>query len=309
MTPQLTAVVCTWNRATILEGALDALVRQEHAPPHEILVVDNGSRDHTGAVVQRWASRHPQIVYMLEPRPGLSCARNAAVRRAGAPIIAFTDDDVRVSSDWMARIVGAFERWPDASCVGGPVLPEADTPLPAWLTPRHWAPLGVQDYGATPVRADASNPICLIGANVAFRREVLDDVGDFNVHVQRVGNGLGSTEDHEMHVRLWRAGHHGMYDPALTVRAVVFPNRLEKAHHRAWHFGHGRHIARMRLPEMEASRVGRILGVPLHLFRQSVVDAWGWMRSSVTGNGARAFEREAHIWFIAGFVRERVARW
>jgi glucosyl-dolichyl phosphate glucuronosyltransferase len=308
MTPAVTVVVCTWNRAALLDGALDALVHQEQAPRHEILVVDNGSRDHSGAVVQRWASRHPQIVYVLEPRPGLSCARNAGVRRARAPIVAFTDDDVRVAPDWMARILWAFERWADAACVGGPVVPDWQAPVPAWLTPRHWAPLGVQDYGTEPVRADLSNPICLIGANVAFRRAALEQIGEFNMDVQRVGLGLGSTEDHEIHLRLWKAGHYGIYDPGLRVRAVVFPERLQKAHHRAWHFGHGRHIARMRLPEIEASRAGRVLGVPLHLVRQAIADAWGYLRSRITGDGVGAFEREAHVWFIAGFVRERVAR-
>ena len=309
MMPALTAVVCTWNRAAFLEGALEALVHQEHAPPHEILVVDNGSHDHTGAVVQRFARRHPEIVYMMERRPGLSCARNAAVRRARSPIVAFTDDDVRVAPDWMARIVRAFERWPEASCVGGPVLPEWPAPVPDWLTPRHWAPLGVQDYGAEPLRADPANPICLIGANVAFRRDALREVGEFDVDVQRVGVGLGSTEDHEMHLRLWKAGRYGMYDPELRVQAIVFPERLKKSHHRAWHFGHGRHIARMRMPEMEASRAGRVLGVPLHLLRQAAVDAFAYARARLGGDPVRAFEREAHVWFIAGFVRERVARW
>jgi cellulose synthase/poly-beta-1,6-N-acetylglucosamine synthase-like glycosyltransferase len=308
MTLSLTAVVCTWNRAAILEGAIEALVHQEQAPPHEILIVDNGSRDHTGAIVQRWASRYPQITYLLEPRQGLSCARNAAVQRARTPVIAFSDDDVRVGRGWMAGIVSAFERWPQAAYVGGPVLPDWPAPVPAWLTPSQWAPLGVQDYGPEPVRADTSNPICLIGANVAFRREALEQVGEFNMDVQRVGLGPGSTEDHEMYLRLWRAGLHGMYDPQLRVGAIVFPERLRKAHHRAWHFGHGRHIARMRIPEMEASRAGRLLGVPLHLIRQAAVDGGGYLRSRLSGDAVRAFEREAHVWFIAGFVRERVAR-
>jgi glycosyltransferase involved in cell wall biosynthesis len=305
MMPALSVVVCTWNRAALVEGALEALVRQEHAPPHEILVVDNASPDHTGAVVQRWSARHPQVVYLLEPRPGLSCARNAAIRRARAPLVAFTDDDVRVSPEWMTRIVSAFERWPDAACVGGPVIPEWPGPVPPWLTPRQWAPLGVQDYGTEPVRADSSNPICLIGANLAFRRAALEVVGDFNTDVQRVGEGLGSTEDHEMHLRLWAAGHHCMYDPGLRVRAVVLPERLEKTHHRAWHFGHGGHVARMRVPEMERTRVGTILGVPAHLIRQAAGDTWAWVRSRLLGDRVRAFEREAHLWFIAGFLRER----
>ena len=305
MTPALTAVVCTWNRAALVDGAIEALVRQESAPPHEILVVDNGSRDHTGAVVQRWAARHPQISYLHEGRLGLACARNTAIRLARARLIAFTDDDIRVGPDWMARIVEAFERWPGASCVGGPVVPQWPEPAPAWLTPRQWAPLGVQDYGTEAVRADGSNPICLIGANLAFRRSALEAVGEFSNDVQRAGNGAGSTEDHELHLRLWQAGHHCMYDPGLRVAAVILPERLRKSHHRTWQFGHGRHIARMRIPEMEATRAGRVLGVPAHLLRQAATDAWGWATSRLRGDVVRAFEREAHLWFIAGFVRER----
>ncbi len=303
--PILTVAVCTWNRAALLEGALEALVGQANAPSHEILVVDNGSRDHTGAVVQRWATRHPQITHIFEPRPGLSCARNAAIRRARGQFIAFTDDDVRAEPDWMARVLAAFERWPAASCVGGPVEPDWPAPVPAWLTERQWAPLGVQHYGREPVRADSINPICLIGANLTFRRAALEEVGEFSTNVQRVGNGAGSTEDHELHMRLWKAGHHGMYDPAIRVRAVVLPERLQKAHHRSWHFGHGRHIARMRLPDMEATRTGRLVGVPAHLLRQAFADGIGYIRSRATGDAVRAFEREARLWFVAGFVRER----
>jgi hypothetical protein len=91
----------------------------------------------------------------------------------------------------------------------------------------------------------------------------------------------------------------------VRASAVVPPERLRKAHHRAWHFGHGRHVARMRLPEMEASRAPRPLGVPAHLLRQAALDARGWAASLLEGNRAAAFERELHLWFVAGFVRER----
>jgi glucosyl-dolichyl phosphate glucuronosyltransferase len=305
MTPTVTVVVCTWNRAAMLASALEALTAQQHAPPHEILVVDNGSSDGTADVIRCAAAVCPQVTRVFEPRPGLAYARNAALARARASIVAFVDDDVRVGPDWMARIVAAFERWPAASCVGGPVVPEWPAAVPAWLTPRHWAPLGVQDYGTEPVRADSWNPICLIGANVAFRRSALEAIGEFNTGVQRVGAGAGSTEDHELHLRFWGAGHHGMYEPALRVRAIVLPERLRKTHHRVWHFGHGRHVARMCVPEMEATRVGRVFGIPAHLLRQAIVDGWGCVRSLVTGDEVQAFEREAHLWFIAGFIRER----
>jgi hypothetical protein len=61
----------------------------------------------------------------------------------------------------------------------------------------------------------------------------------------------------------------------------------------------------MRIPEMEATFAGRVLGVPAHLLRQAAADAWAWATSRLRGDVVRAFEREAHLWFIAGFVRER----
>jgi glycosyltransferase involved in cell wall biosynthesis len=307
MTPLVSVVLCTWNRAALLDGALTALLNQHDAPPHEILVVDNASPDASCTLIQRYASRFPRVRYIYEPRQGLSFARNAAVRAARGSIVAFTDDDVRVDRVWMARLAEAFTSWPAAACVGGPVLPQWPEPAPAWLTPRLWAPLGIQDYGSEPFRVDAERPVCLIGANLAFRRAALDAIGEFNPAVQRIGDTGGSTEDHELHLRLWRAGLHGMYVPELRATAVVLPDRLRKAHHRAWHYGHGRHVARMRIPEIEATRVGRLGGVPAHVLRQAARDAWGCLASHVAGNPARAFERESRLWFVAGFVRERLA--
>lgn len=307
MTPVVSVVLCTWNRAALLDGALTALVSQHDAPPHEILVVDNASPDDTAAVIQRYAERFPHVRPIYEARPGLSFARNAAVRDARGSVVAFTDDDVRVNPDWVAELAEAFIRWPAAACVGGPVLPQWPEPVPAWLTPRLWAPLGIQDYGDRPLQVDAQRPICLIGANLAFRRAALDAIGQFNPAVQRIGEFGGSTEDHELHLRLWSAGLHGMYVPDLRVASVVLPQRLRKAHHRAWHYGHGRYVARMQIPEIEATRVGRIGGVPTHMLRQAASDAWGWLASCLAGNAASAFERESRLWFVAGFVRERLA--
>ena len=301
--PAISVVLCTWNRAELLEGALEALLAQHSAPPHEIVVVDNNSTDHTPTVVERCAAAHRQVRYVFEPSQGLSHARNTGIARTSGTIVAFTDDDVRVPAGWLRTIVETAEQYPDAAYFGGPVRPIWAQPPPIWLIEEAWSGLGVQSYGEQMLRTDARRPLCLIGANLMIWRRVLDSVGAFDPAVQRVRNGIGSTEDDEYQRRIWMTGAHGVYDPRLSVHALVTADRLTKSYHRRWHFGHGRHVARMRLPEMERSR-WHVFGVPAHLVRQGCLDAaWAlsaWLRGEAT------FQHELHLWFKAGFIRERL---
>jgi glycosyltransferase involved in cell wall biosynthesis len=302
----VSVVVCTWNRATLLTGALAALVAQDAPPSHEIVVVDNNSTDSTRRVVEGFASLHPQVRYVFEARPGLSHARNSGVAQSTGAIVAFTDDDVRVPGGWVRALATTAEHHPDAAFFGGPVIPDWQGEAPRWLTDDRWNALGAQSYGDQAFRVDERRPVCLIGANLAMRRSALTAVGPFNPDVQRVHDGIGSTEDHEYHRRLWMAGAHGIYEPELTVAAVVTPDRLTRRYHRRWHFGHGRHIARMRLSEIEASRY-RVAGVPAHLIRQAWSDVTSTVRGVVRGDPAGAFDAELHLWYAAGFIRERLS--
>lgn len=303
--PLISAVLCTWNRCELLDGALAALTSQEEAPPHEVIIVNNASTDATRDVVMRYAEAHPQVRYVEEPRAGVSYARNTGLEAARGALIAFTDDDIRVDRHWIRSLAAASEQYPDAGCIGGPVLPEPSGSPPPWLTRAHWAPLGIQDYDPKPFRVDANRPICMVGANLAVRRKVVDAIGPFDPAVQRIGNGIGSTEDHQYHLRLWEAGVHGVYDPRVIVNAVIAPERVSKRYHRAWHFGHGVHLSRMRLPELESSRWS-VLGVPAHLIRQAADDFASMASALFRRDTVAAFAFEVRLWFVAGFVRQRI---
>ena len=299
----LTVAICTYNRAAALHAALRALTAQrEAATPFEIIVVDNNSTDDTCSVVQSYGE---SVRYIFEGRQGLSFARNAAIEAASGDIIAFTDDDVEVAPGWAAVLMNAFSSHPEADCVGGRVLPRWQQEPPPWLTRAHWAPLALQDHGDAPLTFDAANPVCLIGANVAFRRSVFAQVGFFSPAVQRVKDGIGSTEDHELLLRLYAAGGRALYLPDLLVTADIPPDRLTRHYHRRWHRGHGRFYARMRTPEMERTRRGRLFGVPAHLFRAAALDTAAWITLKMRGDAAEAFARETRLWFFSGFLRER----
>jgi glucosyl-dolichyl phosphate glucuronosyltransferase len=305
--PQLSVVICTYNRGELLLPAIRSVLAQGGTtPPFELLVVDNNSSDGTRTIVEQFTRSDSRVRYVFEPRQGLSFARNAGIRAAHGPLIAFTDDDVRVDGHWVTSVVRAFDEHPGADMVGGRVLPLWPAPPPGWLTTEHWAPLALADHGETAIPITSDRPICLVGANLACRRSLFEAVGTFTTALQRVRNSIGSLEDHEFLLRVLRAGRFGVYDPRIVVHADIQPDRLERAYHRRWHAGHGHFHALLRSEEMEQSTRGSFLGVPAHLFRQALNDVWGWMRSLASRNASRRFNHELRLRFFAGFCGTRI---
>ena len=297
----------TYNRGSLLGDAVRSVLAQDGAttPPFELLVVDNNSTDDTPAIARQFERVDSRVRYVREPRQGLSYARNAGIAHARAPLVAFTDDDVRADGGWVAAIVRAFDEHPEADVVGGRVLPRWAAPPPDWLTRDHWTPLALADYGDTAVAVTTENPICLVGANFAFRRGVFDAVGLFAVDLQRVKDGIGSLEDHEFLLRMLRVGRRGVYDPRIVVHADVQEDRLTREYHRRWHAGHGHFHALLRSEHMEQTRLGTLRGVPAHLYRQALGDVIGLARAYARRAPDRAFYHEVRLRFFRGFFRTR----
>ncbi len=303
----VSVVLCTVNRAARLGDALTALVRQVDAPPYEVIVVDNNSTDGTRHVAEAFAESG-LVRCVHEPAQGVSHARNLGVATASADIVAFSDDDVRVDPTWIRAIARAFAEHPDVDMVGGKVEPEWQAQPPAWLGQAGHAPLAIVDYGAEPFRIAPDAPRCLISANVAIRRRSLERLHGFSPRLQRVRDGIGSTEDHDFQMRLLETGAAALYDPRIAARAIVPPERLTKRYHRAWHQGHGRFYALMRDPLFERSRAGALFGVPAHVYRSAVGEAAGWALSLARGRTSAAFAHELKLRFLTAFARQRIGQ-
>ena len=307
--PDVSVVIATYNRASQLRETLQSVLDQApDTPSFEVIVVDNNSIDETASVVRALqATAGARLRYVKEPQQGNAYARNTGIRQANASIIAFTDDDVLVAKDWVQRIVETFRNSPTSTFVGGPVLPLWDGNPPEWLTVESWAPVAAVDYGAAPFQIAGSDPRCLLTANLAIRREVIERVGMFLPALQRVKDSIGSLEDHELITRLCDAGESGLYVPSMTAYTTIDPERLSKRYHRRWHRGHGRFYAILKNRSWEKSRA-TILGVPGHLYRQAVRDAAGWLGGTLRRAPATAFVHESRFWFAVGFIRERLGR-
>jgi glycosyltransferase involved in cell wall biosynthesis len=306
----ISVVIPTYNRAQQLTPLLEALLQQDaQGIAYEIIVVDNNSRDDTKAVVQaaQAADTSGLIRYFLETRQGASHARNTGITQARAPIIAFIDDDVIPSRDWVRSMKRAFDEYPEADCIGGRVKPAVHKAPPSWLTAVHAGPVALQDRPRAQWLNRASASACLLSANLAFRREVFTEVGMFSPDYLR-------SEDRELEMRLWRAGKQGLYLPAIDVFVEIPEDRLTKRYHRRWHAETGEYHARLRFRDTvdsdgrlhDQDQPGRrVLGTPLFLYREAIGHAFGWLTALFTFNSERRFYHESRLWYYVAFFRTR----
>src|SRR5262245_35256493 len=116
---RISLVVCTRNRAAQLAQAMEKFAELTCHEPWEVVLVDNGSTDDTGATIDRYCRTHPQNVSaVVEPRPGLGRARNRGWRASRGEITAFTDDDCYPDPEWLVQLIQCFEEDAQLGFVG-----------------------------------------------------------------------------------------------------------------------------------------------------------------------------------------------
>jgi len=226
--PQISAILCTHNRADYLKLALESLAAQSLASrDFEILVVDNASSDGTAALTQAFAERLPNLRYVREEKLGLSWARNAGLAASRAPYLAYLDDDARAEPAWLQNLLSAFKKLrPPPACVGGRVRLDWGQAAPAWLPEKFYSLYTYLDYGDGDFVLTEKQ--YLVGANIAFRRDILTQLGGFNPHLGRRGNVLLSGEEADIVERIRFQGLPVYYAGQAAVLHAVPPSRRSR---------------------------------------------------------------------------------
>jgi len=230
MSSTLTAVICTYNRCTILADTLASFIplRVPEGADWELLVVDNNSRDRTREVVQSYARRLP-VRYLFEPRQGKTCALNLALREAKGDLLLFTDDDVQLDPGWLAAFFEAANGYPDAGWFGGRIIPWWPGGRPSWLRdeclPALSGYFGLYDLGAESrwYRLEDDAPA---GASMAARRTTFERVGGCREDLGPRGERKGTHDDSELVNRARAAGIPGVYTPFALCSHLVPDDRL-----------------------------------------------------------------------------------
>lgn len=218
----LTVAICTKDNPEDLSNCMNRLLRVRDDAPEgtfEVLVVDNAPSDErTRQLVETLSG----VRYIMEPKPGLNCARNRALCEASGEILAFIDDDVIVDRFWVSGLAKAIAEHPDAAAFTGLVLPSELVTEAQILFERNGGferSFETIRYGQT-IPGHPFYP-CVggkfgTGCNMAFRRRVLLDLGGFDEALD-TGAALPGGGDTDMFFRVIRAGYPLVYEPQFMV--------------------------------------------------------------------------------------------
>jgi len=127
--------ICTYKRPTLLEKLLETLRDQETDGQftYSIVVVDNDALQSAEKIVLHFVrSTLMNIKYCVEPRQGISLARNKAVANASGDFVAFIDDDEFPSKRWLYTMLKTCNDY-GVDGVLGPVKEHFDEAPPAWI--------------------------------------------------------------------------------------------------------------------------------------------------------------------------------
>ncbi|MGU3537482.1 glycosyltransferase family 2 protein [Methylobacterium sp. A54F] len=232
-------IVCTRNSAGHLAACLSAIVAaMEAARPArcELVVVDNASSDATASTAAELLTRaEVSFDVLAEPRPGLSFARNAGLRRAAGALVAFTDDDCRMAPDYLVRALALHGRDDRPVLRGGRVELGDQDDLPFTVIrdreARRFDPGNVQNQIGG----------FILGCNMTAPRALFREVGPFDTRFG-VGAPLKAAEDSDYLYRTHFSGfdieycpdllirhHHGRRDETAVQRVIDYYNEGEGA--------------------------------------------------------------------------------
>jgi len=125
---RVTVVVCTRNRPDMVVDVLRDLLNNTY-PAFKVLVVDQSTDNQTREIVSQYQKETDLLEYLPTKTTGISVSRNIGFSEASrcADILASTDDDCRVPSDWISRLAAEFAADPDLDALLGRILPFWDS--------------------------------------------------------------------------------------------------------------------------------------------------------------------------------------
>jgi GT2 family glycosyltransferase len=222
--PHVTVVIATCSHAARVLRCLRSLLASDYASWDVIVAENRPAYSNVRAALAQEFPGEQRITVIDVPVPGLSRVRNAGLGAAGGELVAFIDDDIVVSPDWLSATVRGFQTT-DAACVTGRISAASL----ASVEESWFEQLAALEKGDQPIlfrldaAARATNPLFPYsagaigsGASIAVRTDTARALGGFDPTLG-AGTPTSGGEDLDFFVRLLQQGHSIFYEPAATV--------------------------------------------------------------------------------------------
>jgi glycosyltransferase involved in cell wall biosynthesis len=227
-TPEISVIICSYNRADYIIGAVESLNQQTlDKTKFEVFVVDNNSIDNTGELVQDYIHRNPELDlhYLTESRQGASFARNTGASFARSPLLCFMDDDAIAERHYLERILKFFSTHNDVTGLGGRIIPKYIPEEPKWMSHFVSSLVGNFDYASNQtVFKEGKYPL---ESNMIVSKQDFDSIGGFNTDLPGVKGTLRiGGEGKDFFLRLQSLNKKIYYDPQIIVEHIVEVKKL-----------------------------------------------------------------------------------
>ena len=236
----LTVFIATRNRSRILHDVLESYCHlQQPSSGWRIVVIDNGSTDHTAQVLATFANRLP-LHPASEPRLGKNHALNSGLQFVEGDLAVFTDDDTFPHADWLVQLRNAADAHLDHPIFGGVVVPRWEVAPPAWT---EWIATGpVYSITDPSLKEGAVDPYSIFGPNMAIRAALFRSGIRFSSSIGPCGSDYPMGSETELVSRLCAQGHKAWHVHGAVVEHLVRAEQMNEAWvmQRAIRFGRGR---------------------------------------------------------------------
>jgi glycosyltransferase involved in cell wall biosynthesis len=227
----LSIIIATRNRVQALDACLQSINPQQMQDLNaQLVVVDNASTDSTSEFLEKFrADAVFNVVVVEEPKPGKARALNSGLAAAEGDILVFTDDDCYFSDDYLPTAHHLFDGETFGFCGGRVLLYDQLDSAYTLVEHEHSERFAPHSFVAAGR---------LLGANMVFKREVIEAVGPFD---PMFGPGTRfRCDDIDYIARASLAGFEGFYSPEL----VVYHHHGRKPGMDTWLLKRGNDLAR-----------------------------------------------------------------
>ena len=199
--PMISLMVPCYNEGDNLDESIPHLLQLRY-PNYELIFINDGSKDNTGEIIDRWAAKEKKITALHQENQGKASALNHGLTIAKGKYVACIDGDAVLDYYALDYMVQALEKDPKyAATTGNPRVRNRSTILGRLQVSEFSSIIGLikRAQGLMGTIFTVSGVCCL------FRKDVMEEIGGWSTNM--------ITEDIDISWKIQIAGYNIMYEP------------------------------------------------------------------------------------------------